>query len=112
MSGLLYNIYINELPLLFNLLKDAEFNKNNNICKNIDHITVQFVDDSSNVIAFKDHNNIKSYTESYFNLLYDYYTANKLKFNPDKTKFIIICKKSMRYTFKNFKIIAKTYIIN
>ena len=51
-------IYINELPLSFNLLKDAEFNKNNNICKNIEHITVQFVDDSSNVIAFKDHNNI------------------------------------------------------
>ena len=74
MSGLLYNIYINELPLLFNLLKDAEFNKNNNICKNIDHITVQFVDDSSNVTAFKDHNNIKSYKESYFNLLYDYTT--------------------------------------
>ena len=67
-------IYFNELPLLFNLLKDAEFNKNNNIWKNIDHTTVQFVDDSSNVIAFKDHNNIKSYTESYFNLLYDYTT--------------------------------------
>ena len=75
MSGLLYNIYINELPLLFNLLKDDEFNKNNNDYKNIDHITVQFVDDSSNVIAFKDHNNIKSYTESHFNLLYDHCTA-------------------------------------
>ena len=89
-------IYINELPLLFNLLKVAEFNKNNNNWKIIDHITVQFVDDGSNVIALKDHINIKSYTESHFNLLYDHCTANKLKFNPDKTKFIIICKKSMR----------------
>ena len=42
-------IYINELPLLFNLLKNAEFNRNYNIWKIMDHITVQFVNDGSNV---------------------------------------------------------------
>ena len=84
MSGLLYNLYINELALLFNLLKDNQINNNTQITKNTSHVTVQFVDDSSNVISFKDQNNIKTYTESYFKLLYDYYTANKLKINPDK----------------------------
>ena len=70
MSGLLYNIYINELPLLFNLLHDQEFNKNNNITKNTSNLTVQFVDDSSNVISFKSQNNMKIYIESYFELPY------------------------------------------
>ena len=84
MSGLLYNIYINELPLLFNLLHDIEFNNNNSITKNTNHLTVQFVDDSSNVISFKSQNNMKQYTESYFELLYQYYTANKLKINSIK----------------------------
>ena len=87
MNYLYYSIYLRTL----NLIKITIFEK-----KIIDHITVQFVDDGSNVIALKDHIDIKSYTESHFNLLYDHCTANKLKFNPDKTKFIIICKKSMR----------------
>ena len=47
MSGLLYNIYINELPLLFKLLNDKEYNKNTDITKNIDHTRVQFFDDIS-----------------------------------------------------------------
>ena len=75
-------IYINELPLLFNLLKNAEFNRNYNIWKIMDHITVQFVNDGSNVWTLKDHINIKPHTESHFNSLYDYCTSTNLNLTP------------------------------
>ena len=93
LSGLLYNTYINELPMIHKLLNDRDIcNVNTNVTKNTSHVTIQFIDDSTNIISFKNDNIIKPYLEEYYKLLYDYYTANKLKINPDKTQYVIICK--------------------
>ena len=98
LSGLLYNIYINEVPLLYKLLYDNDTNTNykKTNYKDIQHDTIQFVDDSTNIITFKHTNTIKDYVQTYYQLLHDYYNCNKLKINPDKTKYIIITSNKLK----------------
>ena len=71
--------------------------------KNITHNTISFVDHTTNVIGFKDHNLIKTYLENYFQFLIKYYNINKLKLNNDKTKLLIVKKSKHESLFKNFK---------
>ena len=79
--------------------------------KDTDHTTVQFVDDDTHVIGFKDHSVTKNYLESYFALLTEFYNANKLKINAEKTNYIIVCKKRYRYLFKKFSFLANNCVI-
>ena len=113
LSGLLYNIYINEVPLLYKLLNDKDINTNykNTNYKDIQHDTIQFVDDSTNVITFKHTNTIKDYVQTYYQLLHDYYNCNKLKINHDKTKYIIITSNKLKTHFKNFYMTCDKYKI-
>ena len=98
--------------MIHKILNDRDIcNVNTNITKNTSHVTIQFIDDSTNIISFKNDNIIKPYLEEYYKLLYDCYTANKLKINPDKTQYLIICKNSIKNNFKNFSIKADKYII-
>ena len=60
--------------------------------KNIQHLTINFVDDSNNVITFNDQNQLKTYLESYYKLLHSFYNINKLTINPDKTNLLLIGK--------------------
>ena len=70
--------------------------------KNINHQITNFVDDNSNIISFKNHEDIKNYLENYFLLLIRFYNINKVKLNSDKTKLTIVSKNSMESIFKNF----------
>ena len=54
---------------------------------------------------------MKSYVEKYYILLQQYYNDNKLKINPDKTKYIIISDKKIKNIFNNFTIKADKYHI-
>ena len=62
LSSLLYTLYTNEVPLLYKLLDSKLYQKltGKNLIKfkNIEHLTVNFVDDSNNVITFVDQNQI------------------------------------------------------
>ena len=70
MSGVLYNTYVNEVPLLYKLLDSNLFKYlGNKITTQIDHLTVQFVDDNSNVIGFKDTKFIKNVFGKIFQLI-------------------------------------------
>ena len=88
LSSVLYNIYTNEIPLLYKLVNDKTYETRTfeNLYKitNIEHNTINFVDDSTSIITFKTGNNIKLYLESYFKLLLSFYNANRFKINPDK----------------------------
>ena len=65
LSGLLYNLYTNEVPELYQLLDNNKYiTINKNIIKDTNHTTVQFVDDSNNIIAFKNNNMIRPYLEN------------------------------------------------
>ena len=77
MSGVLYNLYTNEVPILHKLLDSPLYEKLTfEKCvkfKNVYHKTTNFVDDSTSVITFDNVNDITFYLESYFNLLLAYY---------------------------------------
>ena len=75
----------------------------------IEHTTVNYVDDSTSTISSKTIAKLQTYLNNYYKLLESYYNINFLKINPDKTKFIITCKPSHRQTTKDIQ--AGKYII-
>ena len=89
LSGLLYILYTNEVPILDNLLDNQEFIKKNLDMDKIDRKdikqeTVNFVDDSNTVIQFKDPNKANELIDIFFKVLRLYYNTMKLKLNIDK----------------------------
>ena len=63
MSGTLYNIYVNEIPEIHKLINDPIFkvitgNNTQYKYKNIQHETHNYIDDSNNIISFKDHSHV------------------------------------------------------
>ena len=79
--------------------------------KNTNHITINFVDDSTSIISFNEHNQIKNYLETYFNLLSCFYNSNNLKINSDKTKLLLIHPPKLNPTLCNFSFKANNYFI-
>merc|ERR1711895_158322 len=78
---------------------------------NIQHATVNYVDDSTRTISSKTITQLQTYFHNYYKLLESYYNINFLKINPDKTKFIITCKPCYRHITKDVFIQAGTFII-
>ena len=120
LSGTLYSLYTNEVPILHKLLvnQNGKYTKIQKNCKkkpktnkNIKHETINFVDDSTSVIGFYETNYIKDYLTDYYKVLDDFYTSNRLKINPDKTKFLINCKPKHSNTLKNVFFMAGPYKI-
>ena len=92
-------------------LADKITNKKLKNHKLIQHKTVNFVDDSTNVIAGHNLKHIQDYTTEYYTLIHNYYTINKLLINPEKTKFIVTCKPSLRRNVGIVSIQANEYTI-
>ena len=55
----------------------------------MEHKICQYVDDSNNIIGADNNTELQIYIGNYHKLLEHYYTANKIKMNKTKTKFII-----------------------
>ena len=77
LSGLLYNLYLNEVPLVHKLMRDPE---QVDICKevkndekDVKHEVTNFVDDSNSIISAKDEDILKKYFEKYTKLMKIYY---------------------------------------
>ena len=81
---------------------------NNNI---EDHTTIQYVDDSNNIITSNNHEGIDEYINKYFKLLEGYYNLNKLKLNPDKSKLMITCKPQMREGTSDIRLITNEHTV-
>ena len=84
LSGILYTLYVNEVPKLHNLLTDKEtmekIAKSEPVeCTEIEHNTVQFVDDSNSAISFNNEDKANEYLQAYYNLLSGYYNCQMLK---------------------------------
>ena len=73
---------------------------------NINHTTVNFVDDSTNIISTSKTNEIADYINKFYRLLEAVYNINKLKINNDKTELMVICKNKHRKSTKNIQITA------
>ena len=116
LSSLLYVIYCNEIPLLHNLvgsqlmtkLTDTQYHVDNT---NITHNTIQYVDDSTNIISSYNTNHLQIYIDTFFHILEEYYNINKLLINSDKSKLLVITKPSLRHLTNNLKLNANKYII-
>ena len=85
MSSLLYIIYTNEIPLLSkimhsNTLTTLTGNQPYTNDNDINTFTIQYVDDSTNMISSKDISVLQEYINTFFLLLESYYDINKLSF--------------------------------
>ena len=83
----------------------------NNDTNDIQQYCIQFVDDSTTMITTNDINNIKTYIDKFFITLEQYYKINKLTLNPDKTKFMIVCRPSTRHLTKDIVLDTTDYTI-
>ena len=69
------------------------------------------MDDSSNVIAFSDHSQIKNYLNNYYKLIQAFYNINKLKINPEKTLLLLVYKNKFKNNLKDFYFCANGFKI-
>ena len=116
LSALLYTIYTNEITNLHKIMNDdiyTKMTKHEKINFNdTDHITINYMDDSTNIISSFDHEHLQEYINKFYLLLEAYYNINYLKINADKSKLLITCKPRYRTIIKDIKLTASTYIID
>lgn len=110
LSGLLYTIYTNEIPLLHTLMHNKIYTSLTNhqptTTNNINHCTVNFVDDSTDIISTIKAEDMQEYLNRFYSLLEAVYNINKLKINNDKTELMMICKNRFRKSTKNIQMKA------
>merc|ERR1712240_493713 len=111
--GILYTIYTNEIPMIHTLMNDEIFTKITGKAtidtKEIEHLTVNFVDDSTNLIISKDTTKLQTYLNNFYILLKKVYHTNKLIINQEKTELIVICKNKDRKTIKSIQMYTGKY---
>ena len=78
---------------------------------NIQHMTINYVDDSTNIISTDDYKLLQQYINDFYKLLETYYDINKLKINADKSKILIICKQIFRQHTDTIQLTASEYTI-
>lgn len=110
LSGLLYTLYTNEIPLLHTLMNNDIYTgltqHTTTTATKIAHSTVNFVNDSTNITSSQQKDDITEYTNKFYTLLEAVYNTNKLKINNDKTKLMVTCKPKHRKDTKTIKITA------
>ena len=69
--------------------------------KLMDIYVVQYVVDSTKIIACTNSSDLQKYINIYFSILEEFYNINKLLINSDKSKLLIITKPAQRYLSNN-----------
>merc|ERR1712240_558637 len=94
LSGILHTIYTNKIPQLHTLMQDNIYTEITGMpminTKGIEHLTVNFVDDSTNLIITKDPTKLQTYLNGFYILLQKVYNTNKLIINQEKTELMVI----------------------
>merc|ERR1712240_523038 len=113
LSGILYTIYTNEIPQLHTLMQDSIYTEITGMpiinTKGIEHLTVNFVDDSTNLIITKDVTKLQTSLNGFYILLQKVYNTNKLIINQEKTELMLICNNKDRKTTRNIQMYAGKY---
>ena len=76
----------------------------------IDHIIINYIDDSTNIISSKDTQILQQYINKYYILLDNYYNINYLKINSDKLTLLVTTKPNNRQISNDLKLTACDYI--
>merc|ERR1712177_26996 len=116
LSALLYTIYINEVTVLYKLMGTDLYDRITQEfspikSEIIGHDIIQYVDDTNNVIYGNNAEEVENYSNAYFKLIESFYTINRLKMNPDKSRLMVVCRPNRREETKNFVLKAGNYII-
>merc|ERR1712240_557991 len=77
----------------------------------IGHEIIQYVDDTNNIIYGNNAEEIEVYSNNYFKLIESFYTINKLKLNPDKSRVMVVYRSNRREETKNFVLKSGKFII-
>ena len=111
----MYTLYTNEIPLLHNIMNNAMYKKLTgykcNNYTNVEHTTINFVDDTPSMMSFKDTINVRNYVTDFYNLLESFYTINHLFINAEKMHLILTHKPKYKIMLKNFSFQANKYKI-
>lgn len=110
-SGLLYTIYTNELPNIVPhyLPKLQEFQVLNEREATVS--TVNFVDDSSTILSVQKRENLGTLLRLSYDCLSEYFTANLMVINADKTAALIAAKQYRDLITNTITFLADNYII-
>merc|ERR1712240_13910 len=116
LSALLYKIYINEVTVLHKLMGSDLYGRITQEAmpiksEIIDHDIIQYVDDTNNIISGNNAAEIQKYSNRYFKLIESFYSINRLKLNPDKTRLMVVCRPNKRGEVQNFVLKVWEYII-
>ena len=77
----------------------------------MDHIIINYVDDSTNIISSDNKDQLQKYIDQYYILLTNYYDINYLKINLDKLTLLVTTKPSNRQMTQDIKLTAGDYTI-
>ena len=92
LSGLRFAIYTNEVPRLADLMTNETqsrktFNENVTEYTNVQHKSMNFVNDMNSIFTFEDPEKINFNIDRYFKIQKFYYNEMKLQLNPEKIKY-------------------------
>merc|ERR1712082_265855 len=101
------------LNTLMDMTQYYDMTKTNmtNDYSNTRHDTINYVDDSTNLISDNNYDILQDYINDFYRLLEVYYDVNKLKINADKSKILIICKPMYRQMTDNIILTASGHQI-
>ena len=71
----------------------------------IDHLTINYIYDSTNIISSDNATRLIKYLTCYYGLVKQFYDINKLTINSDKTDLIVSCKNKFRQASHTIKLI-------
>jgi hypothetical protein len=110
-SGILYTLYTNDLPCVipYNVQIEAEKGTNDPLSKNDE--TINFVDDSTTVISATEPRALVSRVEKYYGWLMDYFIANFMTINADKTAVMVIASTDRKYIMETMTFNIDNFII-
>ena len=110
LSSLLYILYTNEIPNLHKLIVDQNLlycyykltknkykllhDKIKDKCFN--HLTINFIDDSTNLISYEKSDMLINYLTISYDLIKEIYDINILTINLNKTELLVSCKNVLR----------------
>ena len=111
-SGILFTIYVNEVPELHRVLEDTELmnsmvGEDKMDTSEVEHFTVNYVDDSNSVINFKYADQVEEYVNKFFMVLTSFYNLSKLKLNENKTALLIASQPKHKEGYRNVVIKTK-----
>ena len=78
---------------------------------NIKQFTIQYVDNSTNMVSSNNPNRLQIYINRLFVILEKYYNIDKLTLNEDKTKFMVVCRSNLRQNISNMTLMTNNYVI-